>query len=282
MPKLNWKLRIDYFQPLEKEDLDLFAPPGEVYRVARSYNTALALYVDGRKEEAMHALAQISSDYPLFPQASHLYGIILAAEAKFSEAESVLERVRLLELADEERRQVEEEYAALRQETQRIRRENATFRGREEVLGSVKKQIALESILTQAPSLGEEEIPMGRIGQQVVWDNPAENRKTYMTIVIVLGLAVLFLLIFFLFWRPEIQRQQAISRERIEKIEWLEDTLQSRAMDNPELALLLSEYQAWLEAGRPMTKKESSSSLAENDRSSLPDKSELEPEKSEE
>lgn len=251
MSLFNWKLRIDYFRPLTEADLSFFAPPGELYRVAASYNAALKLYIEGQEAQAMAALEQICRDYPLFPQANHLYGVLLGAEGKFLEAENYLGRAHLLEMEEEESQQLAQELNEARRAAAAIRRENAKIHRREWTLAPVKKQIALSSILQQAPSLDQETSDSIQNQPSLIFENPQEKGKTVVTIIVSVGLGILLLLIFFFYWRPAIKAGQALEIERIEKLAWLENELHERAGAYPEIGRILEDYQAWLGAGRP-------------------------------
>ena len=251
MSLFNWKLRIDYFRPLTQADLSFFAPPGELYRVAASYNAALDLYVSGQEAQALAALAQICQDYPLFPQANHLYGVLLGAAGKFAEAADFLGRAHLLEMESAEKQQLEQELKEAQREAAAIQRENAKINRRERALAPVKKQIALESILQKAPSLDQDSSDSIQQQASLIFDSPEEKRKTALTLFISLGIAVLVLLIFFFYWRPQILAGQALELERIEKLTWLEEELHQRAVDYPEVGKILEDYQAWLSEGRP-------------------------------
>lgn len=249
---MNFKQRIDFFHILEEDDLTFFAPPGEVYTAANSYNKALQLFLDGDEKQAQERLAQISEDYPLFPQASHLYGILLADEKRFEEAEQYFERVRLLDISDEERKQLEAEYKIVKREAAKRRKERAKINKREKMLAPVKKEIARESILQRASFTGETGANQDVVRKgHFVYEDAEEKRKTALTLILGLGAALLLLLFFFFFWRPGILKEQARREAEVEKLAWLEEQLTARAASSYDLALLLSEYQGWIEAGRP-------------------------------
>lgn len=249
---MNWKLRIDYFSPLTQEDLVLFAPPAEVIRSAASYNAALQQYVLGEEEAAKKRLLQICADYPLFAQAGHLCGVLLAADGDFELAEDLLKRVRLLELSPEEMTQLDEELAALRIETDKLRRERAKMRRREALLEPVKAEIALRSILERAP-----DDPPGRMGgedaRERIYDGskPRERRKTILTVIVSMCIALMVLLLFFWVIRPSLLESQRKNAENAMRVQWLEDELLERAAEQGDIAGLLSDYQNWLEAGKP-------------------------------
>ncbi len=249
---MNFKQRIDFFHSLEENDLTFFAPPGEVYTAANSYNKALQLFLDGDEKQAQERLAQISEDYPLFPQASHLYGILLADEKRFEEAEQYLERVRLLDISEEERKQLEAEYKVVKREANKRRKERAKINKREKMLAPVKKEIAMESILQRASFTGETGANQDVVQKgHFIYEDAEEKRKTALTLILGLGAALLLLLFFFFFWRPGILKEQARREAEVEKLAWLEEELTERAASSYDLALLLSEYQGWIEAGRP-------------------------------
>lgn len=258
MSLFNWKLRIDYFRPLTEADLSFFAPPGELYRVAASYNAALNLYVSGQEDQALTALAQICRDYPLFPQANHLYGVLLGATGKFAESEDYLGRAHLLEMEAEEKQQLDQELREAQREASAIRRENAKIHRRERSLTPVKKQIAMESILQKAPSLDQETSDSIHKQPSLIFESPQEKRKTAQTIMVAVGVGILILLVFFFYWRPQILAGQALEIERIEKLDWLEEELHQRAVDYPEVGKILEDYQAWLTSGRPPRPSEDS------------------------
>lgn len=244
---MNWHLRIDYFHPLEQEDLSLFAPPPDVVRAARSYNAALEQYIEGHEAEAMARLKQISQDFPLFPQASHLYGVLLACQDDFPRAQDYLGKVRLLEIPEAEREQLEEEYRAVVQEVQKRDRQRQRDQRREVLLDPVKHDIARQSILQKADTHVDKE----EVHEPDLFPDPAEKKKTVMTFIVGVSLAIFLLLLFFFLWRPAIIKEQAARREKWEKLAWLEAALADRAEDSYDVGVLLADYQAWLEAGRP-------------------------------
>lgn len=258
---MNYKLRIDYFHPLTEEELTLFAPPREVMLAAASYNAALETYVSGKEEEGMRRLAQISGDYPLFAQAGHLYGILLAAEGRFEEAEEHLKRIRLLELAEDERHHLNEEIEALSRETRKLKRERARLKRREDLLMPVKSEIARNSILIKAGDdnrgvfSGAKEPAESDMqdGPALIYEDNSEKEKQKTALVLIFGIAiaVLALLLFFFLIRPGIMKQRALDRERNERLEWLEKHLLDRAPKQQDIAAFLAEYQNWLSAGRP-------------------------------
>ena len=241
---------------MEVEDLVLFAPPAEVMRAGASYNAALSQYVNGDEEGGLKRLLQICRDYPLFAQAGHLSAILLAAKGDFIVAETLLKRVRLLELSEEEAKQIDEELGHLRRETDRLKRERFRRRRREEMLNPVKAEIALRSILQKAPELDEpqaEDQKEAEWGSSPIFDGsrPGEQRKTIITAIIAISVAVFVLLLFFLLIRPRILKSQEQFADRNERLSWLEARLEEEAPNNQELAILLAKYQAWLEAGKP-------------------------------
>lgn len=242
---MNWKMRIDYFYPLEEEHLSLFAPPGEVRLAAQSYNVALALYLEGNESQALARLKQISDDYPLFPQASHLYGVLLAGEGDLESAYYYLERVSLLDIEDEERAHLEEELRQAKSEAMQLRRERQKQAQREKMLSHVKREVARESILYKVSSDdNEKERDSDQQGTSVLED-PREKHKTIMTAIIAASVAALILLLFFFLWRPAILREQERRIKQAAKLEWLESELRERAAGSEDLARFYAAYQAW-------------------------------------
>lgn len=254
---MNWKLRVDYFRPLSQDDLVLFAPPAEVVRAAASYNAALQQYVAGEEEAAKKRLLQICSDFPLFAQAGHLCGVLLAASGDYELAETLLKRVRLLELSEEEAAQLDDELSVLHVESQRLRREKARLRRREALLQPVKAEIALRSILKRAPDDKNGRFLRRRKADEedheLIYDGskPLEKQKNVLTLIITGCAALMVLLIFFLLIRPLVIKTQAINAENALRVKWLEEELQKRAPEHNEIAGLLAEYQNWLQAGKP-------------------------------
>ncbi|MDO5016494.1 MAG: hypothetical protein Q4E09_05765 [Eubacteriales bacterium] len=238
-------MRIDYFYPLEEENLSLFAPPGEVRLAAQSYNVALALYLEGNESQALARLRQISDDYPLFPQASHLYGVLLAGEGDLEAAYYYLERVSLLDIEDEERAHLEEELRQAKSEAMQLRRDRQRQAQREKMLTHVKREVARESILYKVSSDDEDEESSSDQQSSSILEDPEEKHKTIMTAIIAASVAVLMLLLFFFLWRPAIVREQERRIEQAAKLDWLETELQERAATSEDLARFYADYQAW-------------------------------------
>lgn len=273
---MNWKLRIDYFSPLTQDDLILFAPPAEVVRAAASYNAALQQFVRGEEKAAKKRLLQICSDYPLFAQAGHLCGIFLAADGDYQLAETLLKRVRLLELSQEEASQLDEELAALRVETQKIRREKAKMRRREALLEPVKAEIALRSILTKA-SDDRKGVFNGSVNDtahdhELIYDGtkPHERQKTIIALIVSLCVALMSLLLFFWVIRPSLIKNRLKNADNALRVKWLEEELHRRAAEQDDIAGLLSEYQQWLEAGKPSASEPDVSAETDNTASVQP------------
>jgi hypothetical protein len=245
-------MRIDYFYPLKEENLSLFAPPGEVRLAAQSYNVALALYLEGNESQALARLKQISDDYPLFPQASHLYGVLLAGEGDLESAYYYLERVSLLDIEDEERAHLEEELRQAKSEAMQLRRERQKQAQREKMLTHVKREVARESILYKVSSDDDDEESSSDQQSSSILEDPQEKHKTIMTAIIAASVAALILLLFFFLWRPAIVREQDRRIEQAAKLDWLETELQERAATSEDLARFYADYQAWqLEGQQP-------------------------------
>lgn len=251
---MNWKLRVDYFQALSEEDLSLFAPPREVMLAASSYNTVLELLSEGQFEASQERIRQISTDYPLFAQASHLYAVLLASAGEFEEAEAQFKRVRLLELSEEESRHLEEELAAVLKETSRIRRERERLKQRESMLLPIRAEMAA-SILKKAspPQKGRwkksndafhaEADEAYALYQE---DQAKERRKTAIMVISALALAIALLLFFFFIVRPGILRRQRKQAELSSRLDYLENAVRELAGKDQGAADLWEKYADWL------------------------------------
>lgn len=253
---LNWKEQIEYFSPLEEEDLENFAAEAEVYRAASSYNRALDICLQGQWEESFKALEQISHDYPLFVQAGHLYALLLAVEGRELEAEERLKKLALLDSPKADKPLMQKHLQALIKRGDELRQVQGQKQKREALLTPVKRELAQRSILEKAQfqkrKRQEEPGPL-----RLPEEEAADRRQTaYVTMGgLVVGL-VLFLLFFFLI-RPGIKEQQATQRARKERLDFLEERLLDLAPHSDDIGQLLGVYQRWLERGRQPSTEES-------------------------
>lgn len=254
MTDFNWQLRLDAFHLLSDEEARLFAPPTEAHLAAGSFNEALQAALRGESAEATRRLRQITEDYPLFPQASHLYGLLLAANGDVETACTYYERTRLLPLSREEAKGLTEEYQVLASAWQTLQRSKRQARHREKVLQPLKAELGRRSILMRAPRLEAVDLKNYRAGEEnepLDLPDPAERRKTLRSLLWALAAGILILLLFFFFWRPALLREQHSRIVRQERLQWLEAELASRAAAEPAIQDLLNAYAAWEEAGQP-------------------------------
>ncbi len=252
---MNWHGELDYFYPLGVDEERLFAPARETALAIQSYNQVLQQVIDGERDQAIEKLAQISSDFPMFAEARHLYGILLAGRGDYKKALEILKQARLLDLEPTIMERLKLEIRELEREVKAMNLQAARQRRREELLMPVKRDLAKGSILQKAgdqvsdvsmASAKEREQLMrreqGETGRRIelyAEDEAAEKQKTRRFLVVTLALAVIIYILFMAFIRPLIlNKRETVASDRLR---WLEERL-DQERDNPAFQELLDEY----------------------------------------
>ncbi len=149
---MNWDKEIELFDLLYDDDVTVGASARENQRAVAMYNRALSQIQNGHNDVAMIALERITKEFPLFVEASHLYGICLAKQQNWAKAEKVFANA--LVSAPDEPEVARLEEARLIAREARIREGNKDSKAsqRERVLSRVKADFARGGILEKADS----------------------------------------------------------------------------------------------------------------------------------
>lgn len=91
----DWERVFSTWKPLTELPPELIASEAEQERILSVYNRALDQAVTGNTDIAKIALDKLTASWPQFAEASSLYGVILARERQFREAEEQFEKVLL-------------------------------------------------------------------------------------------------------------------------------------------------------------------------------------------
>lgn len=247
----NWNLELDYFHPLEESDLSFFAAPEDIYRVATAYNEILQEWTTRHTPISVARLRQMTEDFPLFPQAYHLYGIVLAGSGQIEKAYEQLKNVLLLDVNEEEREQVLRELEILQQEREQILKDRAERERREALMTPVEAQLALRSILRKAPG-GRSSYKKSK-GMDSLYDgsNPGERRRTLLLVLLAVVCLVGSFLLYSLVLKPEKERIRQEDRILRERLQWLETMMEQLGEKHPDIQQLEQGYRQWIQAGQP-------------------------------
>ena len=104
---MDWQKEIRKFKRLRQEELELFAPPGEMKQAVFTYNKAIGLLESGSDDIALIALRKLAATYPMFAQAAVLLGCCLMVQGHVKEAIDHFDHARLLDLPEQEHSQTQ-------------------------------------------------------------------------------------------------------------------------------------------------------------------------------
>lgn len=254
---MNWRTYYKNFEHLTPEQVELFATPREVDKALQTYNKALDMLRGDKRDynRAVSLLRTVSDDFPMFAYSAHLYGLILADQGRFEEANDYLKRVALLDIDDAQAESLRGQLKIINQQISLLNSGKEQEKKRDNALRSVKKEISITDILERAPkdrkkqSIAREEI--AEINRKLGNENPSdlsgevarEDRKENLKFtVIVLLIASLVLLFFYFGIRPAILDVREDKTEAIERLNWLEKELESRQEDQA-IQEILEDYQ---------------------------------------
>ncbi|MDO5733970.1 MAG: hypothetical protein Q4P08_02395 [Eubacteriales bacterium] len=258
---MNWYGELDYFYPLNADAERLFGSPRETVLAIQSFNRILYSIMDGDRESAIEPLAQICQDFPIFAEARHLYGILLAGKGQYEEALKTLKQTALLELEPQLMDRLKFQIKELELEVKKARLMAERQRRREESLIHVKADLAKASILQKAGTIEQRDLSFAsarerremrenrrrRAGEmiQLYAEDEAEERKKTLRFAVVVGLvAIVIILFFFAFVRPVILAGQ--ERKAIARLGWLEKEIAERSKDEEAIAELAAAYRKFL------------------------------------
>ncbi len=243
---MNWQKQLELFQPLEATDAYLFAPAKKVERAILQYNKFLRQFrLKGILPES--ELKQLSSQFPQFIEANHLYAVLLASRQDWLLASQQLQKLKLMNLSEERRLQVEQQALAVEQVLNQKRRQLMRKQIKTKQLQRVNRNIALGQLLEKASTYKprktslrlatkqereEAERRSRRLGDQLRLAGEERVREKELnrkfTVIGVLVVAVLFLL-FYAIVRPSIMQRDRDYQEYLQRVSWLEEQLQNSA-----------------------------------------------------
>ncbi len=256
---MNWEKEIKKLTALLPGEVRVSASEKENERALNQYNRALEHIEEGNLDMAMIALDRLTSEFPLFAKAAHLYGLCLGWQRNWQPAEKMLQQALLSELSDEEYHAVEKAKYAAREGKIRAKEINKSKRQKEDLLLAVKADLAKGGILEKADhskradkmrmatAREREEVlkqirdqEQGRLPRGIQVDT-GEDRGRWLQIIslIAISAAVIFLIFYFLI-RPGIIDR----RLQKEKLSWIETELEKRAAAEELVADLLKDYQS--------------------------------------
>lgn len=258
----DWLQQLDYFSALTPEKVSMFAPPREMRGVLNAYNKALDDLKYGEFDRGLKLINKIAADFPMFVEASHLYGIALAVKKDYPRADKFLQQAALLDISDEGAEIIGRQREALRAELKKVKRQNVARKKQDELLSPVRKSLALGGILEKAPKAKrggkgwsfatseEREELLKQKPDQVVdlfgEEEQQDRRKTIITAAVSIGAAVLVLVLFFAVIRPAILKRRAATDTAVSRVEWLENEMNRRRSDDAGIQSLYDDYQKWL------------------------------------
>lgn len=254
---MNWDKAIKNLPELNSDNIQVSASERENERAAGLYNRALEQIADGNSDVAMISLDRLTSEFPLFAEAAHLYGLCLGQQKNFSAAEKMLRQAELSDLSEDDFDAVREAKLAAREGKIRAQEKVRSRKQKEDKLSGVKANLARGGILEKTDhskradkmrmaTAREREEVMQQIRAQEQDGLPRgieidtgnrSNRWLQFVSIIVIICSVIFL-VFYFFIRPGIIKRQEIDR----KLSWIEQEMESRAEDDVGIADMLTDY----------------------------------------
>ncbi len=250
---MNWQQYYTFFEHLEPAEVDLFATPRETKQVLQTYNRALEMLKSDKKnqQKALELLANITADYPMFAEATHVYAISLAAAGDYNKAVEHFKKAALLDIDDQQANMLSEQIKLVEREIQLQKRQKRN----QKPVQSKRKEVSIADILEKSTAgkrrenISREEI--NTINKQLGNENPAdlsgeiaseERKSTFKFAVLVVIIAIITLLIFYFGIRPAIMRLTGQDFQTAEQLEWLEKEITDRAKKEPAMEELLDDY----------------------------------------
>ncbi len=235
---LDWDRLLASYKELDSLPGDLLASEGELERILSVYNRALTQVSTGNIDMAKIALEKLTATWPQFTEASSLYGVLLAKEGRYREAEEHFAKVLLASPDTSLAQSVERCRLAAREE--RIRKEARDSRRRqgENLLMPVRAHMARSGILQRAGQEGgggrvqmasrREQEEILRMEEGVAAQARRSHGKVSRLIQGLTLAIILASLLFFVFYfavRPAILKNE----DRRERLDWLEGVLEDRS-----------------------------------------------------
>ena len=238
------------WKPLTELPPELFDSEAEQERILAVYKRALDQAVTGNTDIAKIALDKLTASWPQFAEASSLYGVILARERQFREAEEQFEKVLLASPDAALSKAVDRCRIAAREERIREEARDSRRKKSEELLMPVRAHMAKSGILQRAANdggIGRVQMASKREQEEVYRleesDMSRSVRQHSSLVRLIQGLTIaiiaasLLFLLFFFVLRPVILRNEA----RLERLNWLERVLEEQR-DEDSIAEILDMY----------------------------------------
>lgn len=248
---LDWDRVLESYKKLEALPQELPASEGERERILSVYNRAVEQTVTGNRDVAMIALEKLTSGWPQFSEAASLYGVLLASQRRYGEAEAQFDKVLLASPDTALANKVDKCRMAAREERIREQARDNSKRKNENLLMPVRANMARSGILQRATDEdGTGRIQMASRREREEALQMAQNKMSNesrahgnvvrliqgLTIAIVVA-SLLFLLFYFAV-RPMVLKNEA----RRERLEWMEKVLEERGKDDDSIAEILDMY----------------------------------------
>lgn len=237
---IDWDRVLASYQALDSLPEDLMASEGEKERLLSVYNRALQQAGGGNSDVAMIALEKLTSSWPQFAEASSLFGVLLAKERRYREAEERFEKVLLASPDAGLAKAVDRLRLAAREERIRQEARDSRRRKEEKLLMPVRAHMAKSGILQRAGfegGTGRMQMAGRREQEEVLRMEESlasQTRRTHSKLtrliqgltIAVIAASLLFLLFYFAV-RPAILRGE----DRRERLAWLERILEEQKED---------------------------------------------------
>ncbi len=254
---MNWLEYYNFFDSLSLEQVDLFATPREVTEAIESYNKALSLLKSDQVdlEQAAKLLSVITSDYPMFAEATHVYAILLAAEGQFKPANELLKKVALLDISQDQANMLAEQKIVLERELALADNQSKDKEQQDQAYEAVRKKFSLANVLEKAGqskySAHIDQAEINKINKMLGNEDPSdlsgeiaqeEKQDTIRFVIQVLVLASIAFLIFYFGIRPAIINSRGGDLQVQKQLTWLEKELAKGADREPALQELYDSY----------------------------------------
>lgn len=277
---MDWQHEIDQFQPLQPDEVEMFAPPREMEQAIATYNRAISNLHNDSADIALIALRKLVTTYPMFTQASFLLGCSQVQLGQLADAREHLHHAMLVGLQDQEQQRAETCLA----EADRLLSLQSSLDQQDQRAPDVKRQgrilsrIAADKERTAGSHVLQSAIPAAAILQRshradrvrVASDKERrevirrgefhEEEKTFVReqhepveilrkiVPVAAALLVIGLLVFLgIRFLPGLLRSDANKPDDAQKLTWLMTRLDELSADDNQVAALLEDYEAWVQ-----------------------------------
>lgn len=247
----DWDRVISKYEKLEDLPGDLPVSDSESERIVSVYNRAIDQIRTDNTDVAMIALEKVSVRWPLFIEASSLYGLLLAKMQRFAEAEKQFEKVLLASPDADIVPTINEWRKRAREERIREEARDSSKRRREDRLLPVRASLAKSGILQRAAdedgtgrvqmASKREQDEMLRAGGdyvRAVETSRGGTAKVLQGLTFAVIVASILFIIFYFAIRPAI----VANENRRTRLEWLETALVERSGEDESIRKMLEAY----------------------------------------